>query len=128
MEQHRYRHAILPVFAGMVPFRVTQHLTLVNSPRIRGDGPPSRSLNRGMTSFSPYSRGWSRFNVRSETGLGIFPVFAGMVPWFASISGRIGDFPRIRGDGPKKKSTVKFWNDIFPVFAGMVPTSWRGTW
>ena len=64
-----------------------------------------------------------------------------MVPWFASISGRIGDFPRIRGDGPplpgfrrppgpfspysRGWSLVRplCWvaSNIFPVFAGMVP-------
>ena len=92
--------SILPVFAGMVPCTraISDHPH--NSPRIRGDGPKKEIGDAWKAIFSPYSRGWSRFNVRSETGLGIFPVFAGMVPTIATRAATSRDFPRIRGDGP----------------------------
>ena len=52
----------------------------MNSPRIRGDGPPEYTGSVGHDIFSPYSRGWSRIydsGIRAER---ILPVVAGTVP------------------------------------------------
>ena len=93
--------SILPVFAGMVPFRVTQHLTLVNSPRIRGDGPTSHKMTSLLDRFSPYSRGWSLVNLLEDFTVRILPVFAGMVPMPSEEREASTNSPRIRGDGPE---------------------------
>ena len=92
------------------------------------------------TAFSPYSRGWSPHQTGSMHGLGILPVFAGMVrnwPKSLTIS---PNSPRIRGDGPipnrRPIAEERFspysrgWSALFyggdaphqilPVFAGMV--------
>ena len=71
--------AILPVFAGMVPTRITGSCLKTNSPRIRGDGPKADKRKNDRRKFSPYSRGWSLDLELSICICGILPVFAGMV-------------------------------------------------
>ena len=92
-------------------------------------------------SFSPYSRGWSRYPEPGYPPADILPVFAGMVPVAVSLPHPAVYSPRIRGDGPKGE-VGKAWKGIFspysrgwsqfplalisgdlilPVFAGMVP-------
>ena len=75
-------------------------MPLMDSPRIRGDGPNLIPEWFFIIKFSPYSRGWSlSLNCQSDTP-NILPVFAGMVPlWLAGHLYSI-DSPRIRGDGP----------------------------
>ena len=116
-------------------------LHLPNSPRIRGDGPYLVADLKDGHVFSPYSRGWSHLITIGVNRIRILPVFAGMVPPLSVGYPPPAHSPRIRGDGPTKKSAVKFWNEfspysrgwsqggqaadasiiILPVFAGMVP-------
>ena len=136
-----FRGKIFPVFAGMVPAHPHQTRSACHFPRIRGDGPGSGHFIGVPSTFSPYSRGWSRHDGISGVQHSIFPVFAGMVPVYLDVWFMADDFPRIRGDGPTHAShnapTVSFspysrgWSPrcccirqrhrIFPVFAGMVP-------
>ena len=92
--------AILPVFAGMVPTRITGSCLKTNSPRIRGDGPLTSNFPYVYVAFSPYSRGWSVSEIPNITEDVILPVFAGMVPSVRLWSLGMLDSPRIRGDGP----------------------------
>ena len=52
--------SIFPVFAGMVRRSSAIAASLVNFPRIRGDGPRQQPLWACLAAFSPYSRGWSQ--------------------------------------------------------------------
>ena len=132
--------AILPVFAGMVPHHGCLARRTCYSPRIRGDGPSTRSRPGSMLAFSPYSRGWSCGRYQRHHPAAILPVFAGMVPGVGCGDSNGEHSPRIRGDGPSKSllrpSHSAFspysrgWSHaqgrylitltILPVFAGMV--------
>ena len=57
----RSASSILPVFAGMVPHEDLARIVASYSPRIRGDGPGGYCPVQVSRSFSPYSRGWSRW-------------------------------------------------------------------
>ena len=92
--------AILPVFAGMVPYPPPKPDLPPDSPRIRGDGPLILMSGIASRGFSPYSRGWSRNRPRMPELARILPVFAGMVPLGKSGSPLTPYSPRIRGDGP----------------------------
>ena len=141
---------ILPVFAGMVLTTEYINYKRINSPRIRGDGPPLAPRGTSASRFSPYSRGWSLRRNTSITNGSILPVFAGMVPLWPRAAPPQADSPRIRGDGPRKTRRTltqqgfspysRGWSrtnrrhrkqtSILPVFAGMVrafipwPRSW----
>ena len=131
---------ILPVFAGMVPCDGFIVDRVLNSPRIRGDGPAMKNTERNKGLFSPYSRGWSHFFRRLPTLCVILPVFAGMVhekgkelgfvesfsPYSRGWSHQAGgawktspDSPRIRGDGPPKGI-----NDIIPKIFSPYSRGW----
>ena len=112
---------IFPVFAGMVPSTPRSFVPTLHFPRIRGDGPDAPGMVAMQRRFSPYSRGWSQRQSTAYHRLGIFPVFAGMVPGLARCSARVSNFPRIRGDGPWGLDRGCCLWLIFPVFAGMVP-------
>ena len=132
--------SILPVFAGMVLDAAYVHARSLNSPRIRGDGPPAAEGAIKAEEFSPYSRGWSHRCRERSPRQHILPVFAGMVPPSSSLGGADGYSPRIRGDGPIRRCYGLFdlrfspysrgWSPvstcsggfprILPVFAGMV--------
>ena len=125
----------------MVPLRWNGDGGTVNSPRIRGDGPVGHSSARGIPPFSPYSRGWSPWQVFTTNQRAILPVFAGMVRRVIDPMVKAWDSPRIRGDGPDALATVEDSQEfspysrgwslhelhiarrviILPVFAGMVP-------
>ena len=136
-----HRRLIFPVFAGMVPSIGSSCRTVLNFPRIRGDGPCCRGGSLTDIRFSPYSRGWSP-NLRTwSASASIFPVFAGMVLMRNCMPCSLSHFPRIRGDGPCPPTCTLYparfspysrgWSCsgiaaarlllIFPVFAGMVP-------
>ena len=124
----------------MVPAWEQSGRSLVNFPRIRGDGPTWMVELDWEDGFSPYSRGWSPNISSKHNGLSIFPVFAGMVPGSKRSKSSNTHFPRIRGDGPAPHQTwgtvntfspySRGWSRrgrlnciilfIFPVFAGMV--------
>ena len=114
---------ILPVFAGMVPNRLTSHSRASDSPRIRGDGPRQVMPLAAAVLFSPYSRGWSHPQHRTTLPLRILPVFAGMVrsKWVITLCYTIFS-PYSRGWSPAD-SCVHGIVNILPVFAGMVPDS-----
>ena len=96
----RHIRIILPVFAGMVRFQTCRRRVRLDSPRIRGDGPPKIIDVAIKAAFSPYSRGWSDERHVTKSSESILPVFAGMVPVGASMVLSRRDSPRIRGDGP----------------------------
>ena len=124
----------------MVPSIGSSCRTVLNFPRIRGDGPCCRGGSLTDIRFSPYSRGWSP-NLRTwSASASIFPVFAGMVLMRNCMPCSLSHFPRIRGDGPPDSAVPapitafspysRGWSlpahmhlipgAIFPVFAGMV--------
>ena len=74
---------------------------VVDSPRIRGDGPDALGMVALQRRFSPYSRGWSPAVTSTTRGKDILPVFAGMVPQVPVAPPQPVHSPRIRGDGPR---------------------------
>ena len=129
-----------PYSRGWSPVGGHQGTPAHDSPRIRGDGPPTVNLLGRLRRFSPYSRGWSVCSCLLHLWGGILPVFAGMVPSPANVRASTSHSPRIRGDGPVTVSLgdprIRFspysrgWSPsseapgscctILPVFAGMV--------
>ena len=97
---------ILPVFAGMVPLQCPFGDRTRHFPRIRGDGPMRMPICRLLLTFSPYSRGWSQGGQAADTCIIIFPVFAGMVRCTFTTRAVSSHFPRIRGDGPRRKARM----------------------
>ena len=80
---------ILPVFAGMVPAQTGSGSSQRYSPRIRGDGPYIKVPLKATIKFSLYLRGWCHQYGKVSLSLSIFPVFAGMIPAFRTIDGKL---------------------------------------
>ena len=113
--------AIFPVFAGMVPSIGSSCRTVLNFPRIRGDGPCCRGGSLTDIRFSPYSRGWSP-NLRTwSASASIFPVFAGMVLMRNCMPCSLSHFPRIRGDGPPDSAVPAPITAFSPYSRGWSP-------
>ena len=113
---------ILPVFAGMVPAPAIALSPSFDSPRIRGDGPRiAPKLNREC-GFSPYSRGWSDVTAHLLAACAILPVFAGMVRVKDCSKLALSNSPRIRGDGPRARSSSTLPRKFSPYSRGWSPS------
>ena len=92
---------VFPACAGMFPRRSRCWLTTPRFPRVRGDVPQSAGGGVFTQVFSPRARGCSsRFRLRAKCS-GVFPACAGMFRLFQVSCGRVGCFPRVRGDVPR---------------------------
>ena len=91
---------VFPAYAGM--FRITRAEGMAHHrfPRIRGDVPLALHILRKLVEFSPHTRGCSAAISLGDSGMIVFPAYAGMFRVGSSTIRSIGRFPRIRGDVP----------------------------
>ena len=107
-----------PAHAGMVPTAGTLSLIARRFPRPRGDGPLSFAPRPGSVLVPPPTRGWSHSGTTLRIQCNGSPAHAGMVPERDCPRRLHHRFPRPRGDGPPRITSV------FP--ASMVPPPTRG--
>ena len=130
---------VFPAYAGM--FRITRAEGMAHHrfPRIRGDVPLALHILRKLVEFSPHTRGCSAAISLGDSGMIVFPAYAGMFRVGSSTIRSIGRFPRIRGDVPNQSfvPTNHTWfsphtrgcsalnilapmfGPVFPAYAGM---------
>ncbi len=111
---------VSPARAGMDRTASRFIATTACFPRTRGDGPVSGASSSMTSRFPPHARGWTR----AFPGLGrcfSFPPHArGWTRPDRPCRRRADRFPRTRGDGPQRASSVRWHSRVFsPARAGM---------
>ncbi len=139
-------HTGSPAFAGMDPTPASTASGRSRLPRVRGDGPRDRTAKLFGPLAPPRSRGWTRCAHRDVRHADGSPAFAGMDPLRPLAGQRRRWLPRVRGDGPYRRShaTCPSWapprsrgwtrgrrdglrrGPGSPAFAGMDPPLARG--
>ena len=98
---------VFPAYAGMFPVQKYCKKYGLGFPRIRGDVPRIRGVNIGPPAFSPHTRGCSGSVGLHPGHYGVFPAYAGMFRRLLMFWATGVCFPRIRGDVPSFRISVR---------------------
>ena len=93
-----FRAGIIPAYAGSTVTPATAPGYLPDHPRIRGEHDDVAGDGGGAVGSSPHTRGARFRHPQGPDRCGIIPAYAGSTGGHATISSRIPDHPRIRGE------------------------------
>ena len=112
------KEMVFPAYAGMFLKGVRLRDKEPRFPRIRGDVPIHIIVPQHLKMFSPHTRGCSGGTAQPGVGFPVFPAYAGMFRVAISWSAFLPSFPRIRGDVPLSRTTLRRYHEFSPHTRG----------
>ena len=117
------RWRIIPAYAGSTAGPRRDGRVGRDHPRIRGEHDPPHAPRRRRVGSSPHTRGALRQLRLPRAGGRIIPAYAGSTDAFAFIHRDDPDHPRIRGEHPGNKMTVRELAGSSPHTRGALPVA-----